>query len=370
VLARGLAIRPQLFTYTALAAELVILDLAAAGSRRSVWLLWCLPPFFVVWVNLHGGFVLGIAVLALFAAWSAVVAPQRNARPLLVWLACVAATLINPYGWSLLVYLWDELSRPHPITEWRPVVFGSAEHAVFFVMLGLFLLSLPALRQWRSCGWRVAVALVMAVFALRQQRHTAVFALCAAAPLAAQAAAIFDALARRSFRLSAGAQRIVEVAVLLLALAQLAALGARLWRDHLEIVYDPRDYPVAAVAALKAGGAHGNLAVPLDWGAYVLWHLSPQIRPSIDGRFATVYPVDVVDKNFSFHAGDAAWRRLLDDYPTEAALLPRQTRSPISREPGWREVYEDSQARLYVRDDRLANFALQPAARDDRGIFP
>ncbi len=44
-----------------------------------------------------------------------------------------------------------------------------------------------------------------------------------------------------------------------------------------------------AVALLKQSGAGGNMAVPFDWGEYVLWHLGPAIKVSIDGRRETLY---------------------------------------------------------------------------------
>jgi len=50
-------------------------------------------------------------------------------------------------------------------------------------------------------------------------------------------------------------------------------------------------------------GASLNLAVPLDWGEYVLWFLAPQVKVSLDGRFATVFPEQVVADNFDFFTG-------------------------------------------------------------------
>jgi hypothetical protein len=44
------------------------------------------------------------------------------------------------------------------------------------------------------------------------------------------------------------------------------------------------EFPVKAVALLKQSNVAGNMAVHFDWGEYVLWHLGPQIKVSIDGR--------------------------------------------------------------------------------------
>jgi hypothetical protein len=368
VMARGFAVRPQVFTYAGVALVLFLLDEHGRGRERR---LWWLPPFFVLWANLHGGFLLGLAILGGFAGWTAVAASRRSLLPLGVFAVSLLAVMLTPYGPSLLGYLWDELSRSHPITEWQPASPWRSEHAAFFVMLGVLAATLPLARQWRDQGWRIVLALGVGLFAIRHQRHTPVFALCAAVPLAAQLELLAEPLQRRGLRLSSAAQGLIRGGLVALAVAQLLFTALRFWSDGLQITFEPNEYPVAAVQALKAGAAHGNLAVPLDWGAYVLWHLAPGIKPSIDGRFATVFPESVVDDNFSFYRGDDNWRRLIDNYPTEAVLAPSDWQLPITHEPGWQKVYEDPVATMYVRLDHLTAFQLRNVPTDAvAGTFP
>jgi len=365
VLARGLAIRPQLVSYSALAVELAILDAASRGHRR--W-LWWLPPLFLLWANFHGAFVLGLGVLGVFTAWRVVTCGDSPRDHGLLVLVCGLASLLNLYGPKLALYVWDELSRPHPISEWQAVGL-QAEHLPFLLMLALFVVTLPFRSEWRIAGWRVLLALVMGVFALRQQRHTPVFALVAALPLAEQTEALFGSPLASRLALRASVRNAVLAGVIGLALVQGLLTGMRLWRDGLKIVFDPEDYPTGAVAALESGAAVGNLAVPLDWGAYVLWHLGPRVRPSIDGRFATVYPSGFVDTNFEFFAAGRGWRKLIDDYPTQAVLAPASTNCPVQNEPGWRRVYADRVSVLFVRAGYEDAFRVSPAP-PSKGIFP
>ena len=369
VLARGFAIRPQIFTYCGAALTLWLIDGYRRGQRRA---LWFLPLLFLAWVNMHGGFILGLGILGVYACATLLRDAPRPWQPWAALTASVVVTALNPYGPRLLLYIWNELSRSHPITEWQRAAPTDAAQFVFFALFAALVATLPLRRNWRDDGWEAVLAVGVGVLALRHQRHTPVFALCAAAPLAAQLEQTRDWVARRSsFALSPGAQRIVSFGIVALALLQLSLTGMRLWRDGLRVIYEPGDYPVAAVRALRDAGASLNLAVPLDWGEYVLWFLAPQVKVSIDGRFATVFPEQVVEDNFAFFTSAPTWRRLLEQYPTEAVLVPADWSSPIRRDPGWQRAYGDTVAEIYVRSERAEALHLraQPAPAG-AGTFP
>ncbi len=49
--------------YLAMSSELAILDAHRRGNSRALWLL---PPLFCVWVNLHGSWLIGLALFMLY----------------------------------------------------------------------------------------------------------------------------------------------------------------------------------------------------------------------------------------------------------------------------------------------------------------
>jgi len=373
ILARGFAFRPQIFTYLGAAMVLALLDYWQRGHRSVAWFL---PLVFVLWVNLHGGVMLGLGMVAIFAAGQTLTDVAAARRAWGVWLACGAATAVNPYGPELLGYIWTELSRPHPITEWQAAVLTDPGQFAFFLMLALFVATLPFARQLRSQGWQVALAACAAVLALRYQRHTPVFAICAAAPLAAQLEEGRTwLLQRRSIVLGPVSRWLITAALVSVIVVQTTLVVTRLRRDGLHIVYAPEDYPVTAVRAMQQIGSRANLAVPLEWGEYVLWFLAPHVKVSLDGRFATVFPEQIVDDNFDFFAAAPGWRRLIDGYATDAALVPRDSACPIGTLSEWQLLYEDTTARLYARVGGPAWSGLQQLRRDAHtppvaGTFP
>ena len=64
-----LQFRPQLFDFVALSALLLLL---ARDSYRGAARLWPAFPIFVLWANLHGGFFVGLAALAVYTGVAAI----------------------------------------------------------------------------------------------------------------------------------------------------------------------------------------------------------------------------------------------------------------------------------------------------------
>lgn len=362
-LARGYAIRPQLVTYLGVAALLAWLDhLDDARQRPVAWVLVaCSIAGFALWANAHGGFIVGLGVLALLVIVPDSRPPSTPLRLAMLCSALVAACL-NPYGPSLFAYLLAEIRAPHPLSEWQPVLPGDPAHAPFLLLLAALIATLPFARTLRRRPWWAALVAIVAVMAIRHQRHIPLLALCAAAPLAEQAdGALAWMQARTRFRLSATATAAIAVALVGLAVAQLGLLSQRIWDARGGVVYAAAEYPVGALRFLREHGAHGNLALPLDWGGYALWHSAPAVRVSLDGRFATVYPPRVVEDNFDFFrgAGGSGGARLLDSYDTTLVLVPRGIPTPLDDRPGWQLLYADSVAALFGKGE------VRVAARSD-----
>jgi len=85
--------RPALFTFVLFPLVLELLFAARAGSRRA---LLVIPPILLLWANLHGGYVVGLALVGAFAA-EALLVRRRDARAFIVIFALAAlATFADP----------------------------------------------------------------------------------------------------------------------------------------------------------------------------------------------------------------------------------------------------------------------------------
>src|SRR5438067_5868726 len=102
----GIGMRAHLFSYLFLAVELWCLYLYRSGHRRAVWLF---PPLMLLWVNLHGAWIMGLGTLALFILGEWLNARSRreatSLRPAFAALAAaVTVVAINPQGVRLYLF--------------------------------------------------------------------------------------------------------------------------------------------------------------------------------------------------------------------------------------------------------------------------
>ncbi|MFH1175898.1 MAG: hypothetical protein V1750_00725 [Acidobacteriota bacterium] len=267
-------IRGQDITNLVVGLLFLILTLARSRRPRAIWLL---PPLFALWANVHGGFVYGLIVLAIFLATELAARRLKLAaeelarvdlRPTLVavGLSLAATVVLSPYHLAnlthpLAISAGPEAALWRRIIEWRSIGMGPMGEVIpFLLFAGLTLAVLTAagarLAARRKQGKRhplreaampvpelrfdlfsAAAIVVTVLMALQSRRFIPVACIVMAPPLAA---ALADLIARwhaaggleaapttALARLFAAAGRGSAWAPWLLALVAAAAFGTR-----------------------------------------------------------------------------------------------------------------------------------------------
>ena len=360
-------LRPQLFTFVLLAALIRILAQSTYGGRKT---LWVVAPLFVPWANLHGGFIVGIVVLATYAVTTGVVDLWRRAgwdralRLALITIASALATLINPYGagvWRVLIETFRTPLTMHRIAEYQPLLslFHSAYSSgapifplvCFLGIVGALVISVVIAPCVDDLGL-FAVALVLSAGSFYAVRNMALAAIVAAVPLTRHAGL---ALARSSSGVTASPDssaplvRPMRLALqgAVAALALLLAVRTGLFSATLPAIADE---PVGAVEFMAAHGFHGNVLCGYRWGVYVIWHQAPFSRVFIDS-FEIMYPRRVQADFLTFNDAEPGAARVLDAYPNDFVLMPTGSAaySLLMAQAGWRLIYRDPISALFTR---------------------
>jgi hypothetical protein len=352
------ALRPQLITLVFLCAWLHVIERDRRGERG--WIPVALVGH-VVWLNLHGGFVVGMAFLMLHAVEQAF-----RRRPfihvLAVLAAMVALVAVNPYGLAYYPYLAEALTMPRPnIGEWNPIwrahPFGLA---VYLVSVAIGAAALLATGIGRAPGWLILVS--AAYLAARHERHVSIHALVwfAYVPGLAATTAIGRRLGRLWERPPGPVTHAIGVVALGLSLALF--LSQRPWRLTVPGTTPdgaPAPYPVGAVDYLDANGVRANALVPFGAGAYVAWKLHPRIKVSLDSRYETAFPPELLVQHIDFYDARDGWQRFLERYPTDVVLAPAT--APVVRalatHTPWTLVYRDDAYVLFSRPGLVLPFS-------------
>lgn len=361
--------RPQLFTFLLLAA---ILALLARRTYRGSAPLWLAIPIMALWANLHGGFIIGILTLALYAGVTLLL-EWRAGRPTgpalrLVWWALGAslATLLTPYfggTWSAVFHALRNPMTSKVIDDWQPFALfvwkgGHLELSyTFFRLFALALIGTLVASVWstpRDCDQPlVVIGLLLTCAAFVAIRNVPLAVIACVAPAARHAT-----LSRfwSSPRAYAASERLFSGRTrwLVTALALVLAIGTgRLFSTGLGTYIS---CPSGAVAFMKERGLHGNLLNDFDWGEYLIWHLAPSSKVFIDGRYDTVYPARIIQDYFNFQDDAADAGRVLRSYPPDFVLFPPGSRasSLMLASASWKLVFQDRDCALFARKDSAA----------------
>jgi hypothetical protein len=280
-------IRPQAFSILLCAALLFCLTRVRHGVG---WARLAVPALFAVWVNTHGGWLVGAGILAIFTACALIdlALPLRLRLAILVMaVASAAACLVNPYGVRMLDFLLATV-RPEraDVLEWLPVT-SLPIAALALWTLPAALAAIALVRRRRDAPlWVWLTIAMLAVGSMRVARLGGFFAVAVGllvAPLAAPPG---------NGRTGKGAIDWPAVGAAICAAA--LALGIFGRRVSMDGAWTPEP---GAVGFATSHGLRGRLLTWFDYGEYAIWHLGPAMTVSMDGRRETIYSTAVRNRH-------------------------------------------------------------------------
>jgi hypothetical protein len=384
--------RPQLFTFALLAAMIALL---ARHNYRGSAPLWLVVPMMALWANLHGGFIMGIAVLALYVGTTAVndvaagAGLGRAFRLGALALGALIATMVTPYGietWSPVLHALHNPVTRIAVTDWQPLWFAMAQqwHAqpagvIYFLcaigMMAAFVITFAFQPRGGDLPL-VAVAAVMSVAAFIAVRNLPLAVIACALPVARHS----HLLLRRRREPADAAETILDAPPersstspwLAIAVAAVLAVYSGDFSARLRV---DKPYPSGAVAFMRAHGLRGNILGDFGWGEYLIWHTAPEAKVFIDGRYDTVYPYSIIEQYIAFYFDRGGAQALLASYPHDFVLIPPASGAYglMRRQSGWKLIYHDANSALFARaDSAAARISGVPVAGDVPrvGYFP
>ena len=365
---RTQVVRPQLFSVAVFCALLYLLRAADKGRTKA---LWCVPLCFVAWANLHGGWIVGVAVLGVWLLGDFYQRPtsRRAATLAAVGILSIAATLINPYGIGLWTFVAETVRPARPdITDWKPLL--QLPPAVLALEAILPAVALAAIWKSRPRYWPpvrdLGVLLLLTVATFRVGRVDAFLQIAIAFLLVRPLVGFFntvDVNMRPSLK-----RESVAVAIFATAFAGYVAFASV---QNLRVVHVSGYWIPDRTATLLLRDARpgAKILTWFDWGEYALWQLSPAgIRVSMDGRRETVYSAQVLDDHQRFYAGDPDMVGYPDRIGADHVWLPsHMPMIDLLTRNGWTRVLDTGKSTVLSR----GGTPIEPRAiAEGDAIFP
>jgi len=356
----------------------------AAHGWPFLRLIW-LPILMLLWVNLHGGFILGLILIACYLlgeCWeyfsAKADADRTESKKVIGQLGTIGAlslivTLVNPYGYRLwghiISYLTNRFFMDN-IEEFRSPNFHGAAEKCFALLLLLSMLIL-AFHRSRIRPAKILVILFAIYAGLYAARNLPVASLLLTLSvtsvlatnsvnvseenrLAPQARRFLDRIQAFDTRVAAtelsSRGHILPVIATLFCLLVVSHQGRVGDRQIMNSHFSAKKFPVAAANFLAAQHTDSHVFAPDSWGGYLIYRFYPNFHVFVDDRH-DFYGEAFLRDYVAIRDIQPQFQSLLDRYQVNCVLMPIDSAliSALQEIPSWKLAYEDKTAVIYER---------------------
>ncbi len=239
-------------------------------AQRRLFTYW--PVSFLLWANMHRGFMLGLIVLGIYVCAEGLKKGAPRLKLMLYGTICVLATLCTPYGWQVYGMGWQDFTlSPAHVLGWAQTPFRHLE--LYWLTLILFWTAM-GWTLWKKRSWGgafIVTSLLLSVLSARFASLYPYFILWAVPWLLRLISEESDLLGRP------------QVVGVLLIIPLLSCLSVRP-----RFGINTNTFPVDAVQFLKDNRLRTPLYHDYEQGGFFLWSLEGEPPVLIDGRYPAV----------------------------------------------------------------------------------
>lgn len=359
-----------------LAALLAILSFyfLLIDQKKDSKLIYLLPVLTLIWANVHGSFPLAYLLVGSFIlsplinhlwqkyVWhqSIMVVDGKIKRLSFIFLLCLVASLINPSGWSAIVWpfktMFSDMSFLSEYNqEFRPTLKSGdfQRFSVGYYQILVWLIVAMVIISWRN--WRLLHLLLLIpllYLSLRSVRHIAMFSFFAASIMPT-----YLDLTAAKMRVSFLTAKIREWLGVAALVGLIVINGYLIWavvtNDY--YVQDQRTrrfgfdltelvFPVGAAEFIKENNIAGHGFNNYGIGTYLNWRLFPQKLTFIDGHTA---PPDFFKEYLRIMRGEVSYNEVAAEYQINYFILNHTNSdtlkliSQLMQDTNWALVYFD-----------------------------
>lgn len=361
-------VRPQGITF--LLASLYLLAIYEYRNKPHWGWLVIFPAGMLVWVNSHGTFVIGLALIGIWwgqEIWTAIrqrivheqiIEAKRIIVPGIMFTITLLMCLLNPRGTGIINYVETLTSNgvvQNMVTEWAAPTFGTWMGILFFCgMIGSALLMIVSPK--RPDFFQIATFLVFGILGLKTSRGSVWFGIVMA-PIVAEHVAATVLRYQKAERKTANHEgsRILNYSfalmICVMGVISIPWLKGNLPLPSAKAGLISTETPVQATEFLLKDNPPGRMFNSMSFGSYIIWSAYPQYQVFVDSRIE-LFPENVWLDYFRISNAEGDWEAQLREYGVNTLMLspveqPALVKA-ISQSSDWKLVYQDPVALIYV----------------------
>jgi len=372
--------RPQMVTLLLLLVVAWILN-ASWKSKRNYDLL--LIPIFVLWSNLHGGFVIGIFYYILFIVSqflenllgrpiTDIHNRDKTLRLIMVFVICLLVVMVHPMGldvWKTLPTTMNSSTGSSMIVEWASPNFHDPGQQIYLwwlmlilVMVGLSsrkpaFIDILSLVSFTIIGfiWRRHISFLVVFGAIFVSKHLLVTLTEFWQRLSGRAISrVNDAILSIRELMTLAAPKIMSWICPLVIAAVVTGSILKLYLITTPEQIENRErqlFPYDARAWIVENHPEGPMLNSYNWGGYFDWTLR-EYPVFLDSR-ADLFGDEIIGQWKDVMDAREGWQDIVDHWGINLIVIePDWHIVDILSYHGWEELYRDDQAVIFGRSNQ------------------
>lgn len=357
-----IGLRTQVVTFLGLVLLYYIFDQKELKLTKSYWFI---PLMFILWANMHGGFILGLAFLGLMILFKIIEILYSNLKTkkkkfeiskfILLTILAASSVLVNPYGFQMykqaLQIATNRFNAQYNL-DWQPLITDESHTFVFALLL--FVVVALILLTGKRISWKEKILVLLFFLLSLKTKRFVLPLLVVLLPTFFSYVYSFFSARKKMFNTNQFPLFVALFSVALIFIGESTQKKLTMWTAYQSQEYyatklsNDLKYPYHAVAYMKENGVPDRLLNEFYWGGYLIWNL-PDHKFFIDGRMDTF-----IVKGESFAKIywqiinlSPGWQELLDEYTIDSILAPVDDARhwPLTEflrdQPDWKIVHED-----------------------------
>ncbi|MFH1957521.1 MAG: hypothetical protein ABIJ15_03505 [bacterium] len=338
------SVRPQIFSFFLLSALIYLLFCGNKKQRL-------IPLIFLLWINLHGMFIVGLGVLFIFAL-EETIKTGKSGGLAKIFILSLLASLINPHGAAGILHPLKYLAGSTHIhlsyiMEWMSPDFHEPYGRGLFAFIAISVFSFAFSKEKPSLR-NALLFLIFLFLALYSVRNVPLFLLVVSPVIAVHlknSAAAFLPFSKAGIPANLFQNsKLLKHFNYFLVLTALFLIFITFRTNFSDGFMDKTDYPVKAAEILKKIKPE-KILNPYRWGGYLIFNDIPVF---IDGR-ADFYPGKFLEDFFLSTTLEKDPGKFLKKYGFDLILWEKNTPLSFYLESSkkWKCVYSDEISEIY-----------------------